>query len=1124
VNTLAQLEAYPGHGLALSFVIEGFGSVFSTAPPADMAGTYSADAAPYSSFPDPVGQMVVGGLLQQSINLYDPDIKPESVTVTIVDRDLLLLGALFKARASTGHQTYLTANVVAGSTAAIAVKDTTGFAASGTLYIGGEAVGYTAKTATTFTGITRGLFTVNQTNGGTAFAPSHLIGNNVSVSVTTAPAVSDFQRTWYGRFCHIFLHARDPLTGAYNKASEALRIFSGRLEVPGDDLGDGRIQLVIKSALDLLNKPLGPDQWRANISNGQIFDSKTDTMTVYRQFGAIYYVAAHLGLSVTQATSHQELADAMNAIWRANVWAYSLYGGAVAAGDVWSISLIETQNGPRYRISLDANTTPVADNTAIQMYMHESAFDMLGFEFRDTNGWKDGLGNVAANLVLNRQSSSRYDVIAARPPISYYNVRPTFGQKLAVGDEVNTFVSQTPADFAADGASVSANGCVQMLGGRNEGLYLVKYTSGSPSKIEVTHQFDYPTGKFTSITLLDDTPNGVIRVGEPGDVPPTVKQVIYYRGPAGALLLRCLLSTGGASGYNHAAYDTLTTAGFGAGIPASLVDVESWETLNDATIELLVTEPKPFYELLEPVLAMTGSYVVWKAADASSQPKLAIVNPSLDTAYLATWQLNETNKCSPDERPRVTHALDGIVTRLVIKAGHGVSEPEQASVTISVEHLAAQSDFGKRRTVTLNAGAVLNYEALIQQVLQPALTYFARPLAIAERSYTGAFARMAPADSVTLIDNYVADPATGTRGAIIYAWVLGTSFDLESLQGRARLVFMPEKSPNFTAPWAPSARVDETAGGGGYNAGSRELTLKPHEFSEATAATLDYQRFSVGDKVRVVQLDAAAPLEWFDDIATVPGTNRLGLTAGLAGFVAGNRYVIEFDDLSTVVAGQRDVAYLADATTLSTGYAPAPLPFEWGGGNIAVAGATVDYTVGTPRPETRYDDQGEPLSIHKQTYLVKGANAQLAYRTRNVLYSDYFGDRSQTGTTDRLILSFFVPFFGHHGESGTRRLKVKVRGRQAGGGTATFTVASSHRRPTGDTYTAFEFPGGFAITTITTTSATDVWSAEATLEVAVTEFLGRGNRGTWISLYIHGSAGGITATVNQLWVAEEALT
>jgi hypothetical protein len=1125
------LEDHRGAAPALSFVIEGFATTFSTASTADMVGVYTGDSAPYSQFSDPIGGMFARGTLAESIKLYTPDIDPSSIEVSIVDKTGAL-ASLFRENYSSGHRTYLTANLLAGndhtegdaagviSVQSTAVSPGAGFGASGIVYIGGEAITYTGKTATTFTGCARAKYVINQTDVATAFSPSHLIGTDVTASATTAPSVTDYPRTWYGRMCHVFLHIRDQVTGVYTKPSASTKVFTGRIEMYGDD-GQGNINIQLKSATDALMRPLGPDQWRAKIATGLIFADTRLAVVRAPDGGATYFVYTKMtGLSATAATSHDELAAEINETFRANTWDS---GGTTAAGDQWSLELIEDASGQfRYHMKLDPSTTAATTGAQIRFQLHPHAMRLLGFTPDGGTGWdEDGIATCVR--WMHRRSDGTYETVAEKPPIVYFYTRLESNSSLniAVADEVGTFVEQTGGvDFAS---SWGGNGVIQVKGGKYDGVYIVEYTNGSPSTVVIKGVLDRATGIFSPYANPEDPEgDGAVRLGDPGDETPEVKQVLLYRGSAGTLLLRCLLSSGGASGYNHTEYDTLTTAGFGLGIPSSLVDVASWEALNDATIEMFVGEPRPFYEMLEPILQMTGSYVVWKAADELSNPKITVVQPSLDTAYLATWQLSESNKCRPDERTRVTRALDGIVSRVVIKAGHGLATPTEASKTYILDNIASQTDYGKRRTMTINAGPVVNYESLMASTLAPALAYFSRPLAVAERSYNASCVRMAPGDSVTLTDSYVIDPATGTRGATIYAWVLDTSFDLATMQGRARVIFLPEKSPNFTAPWAPSARVDETAGGGGYNAGSKILTVKANEFSPAGAAVSDYQRFAAGDKVRVAQIDAAAPLEWFDTVVNLPGTNQIRLSVGLAGFVAGNRYVIEFDDINTVTSTQRDVAYLADATTLSTGYATAPLPFEWGSGGIAVSGATVDHSVGMFRPETRYDDQGEPCSIHKQTHLVYGTNSMLSYRTRSVHLCEYFGNRTQTGTTPRLILMARIPIYGHSGNDGTRSLVARVRGFQTGGGTATFVVASSQVHPSGTSYTDFTFPGGFNTVTATTTSATNAWSSEMTLRPAVVE-AGDGNRYTWISLYISGSGGGITATVNEISVAEAAL-
>lgn len=75
------------------------------------------------------------------------------VPIVLHDVEGAVTAAMY-ARAATST-TYLTASLAAGATTAT-VESTTGFPSSGTIHVGREAITYSGKTATTFTGLTRG--------------------------------------------------------------------------------------------------------------------------------------------------------------------------------------------------------------------------------------------------------------------------------------------------------------------------------------------------------------------------------------------------------------------------------------------------------------------------------------------------------------------------------------------------------------------------------------------------------------------------------------------------------------------------------------------------------------------------------------------------------------------------------------------------------------------------------------------------------------------------------------------------------------------------------------------------------------------------------------------------------
>ena len=94
-------------------------------------------------------------------------------------------GALLKFPNGAFHQdgaTVLTAAMTNVSTTAIQVTSTALFASAGHLLIGSELVAYTGKTSTTFTGITRGVYSTTNT--------SHSIGDAVTEALGVASSTS----------------------------------------------------------------------------------------------------------------------------------------------------------------------------------------------------------------------------------------------------------------------------------------------------------------------------------------------------------------------------------------------------------------------------------------------------------------------------------------------------------------------------------------------------------------------------------------------------------------------------------------------------------------------------------------------------------------------------------------------------------------------------------------------------------------------------------------------------------------------------------------------------------------------------------------------------------------------
>ena len=157
--------------------------------------------------------------------------------------DASLLAVLFKQ--ATNRAT-LTADLAHNATT-ITVDDTTGFSASGSVYLGRELVTYTGTTGTSFTGCTRGV-------AGYAY--------KYQDDSPTYRVVSDIPIVWRGRFVTIHAHLVSPegrildsqwTTGTYHR-----EIWKGQIESVPEPIGRG-FRFRTMPLVRTIAKPIGSD-------------------------------------------------------------------------------------------------------------------------------------------------------------------------------------------------------------------------------------------------------------------------------------------------------------------------------------------------------------------------------------------------------------------------------------------------------------------------------------------------------------------------------------------------------------------------------------------------------------------------------------------------------------------------------------------------------------------------------------------------------------------------------------------------------------------------------------------------------------------------------------------------
>ena len=194
----------------------------------------------------------------------------DAVTVTVNSG----LSSLYYGSFYFDTETELTAGMNSNTTAPIPVTSTTGFAASGYIRIDGEIIQYTGKTATTFTGITRGV----AGSGGS----NHSNGDKVSQAQVTAagtPAQVLIDQTDIANGVTL-----DSATGNITVTNAGVYNiqFSAQVENYGNDLGDTAIWFKINGN----NVPATASYCSAVAQHGGTPGSNIVTVNIFQNLAA----------------------------------------------------------------------------------------------------------------------------------------------------------------------------------------------------------------------------------------------------------------------------------------------------------------------------------------------------------------------------------------------------------------------------------------------------------------------------------------------------------------------------------------------------------------------------------------------------------------------------------------------------------------------------------------------------------------------------------------------------------------------------------------------------------------------------------------------------------------------
>ena len=1060
---------------------------------------------------DWLGGLIPEGSITSKIKLFDPKVETDSITIKVVDQLDWLAGMTQSEALSSAARTTLREALDADDTT-VRANRTTDFAASGAIYIGHERITYASKTGggtPTFDTCTRGTLALFQRDAGGDFAYSHGSGTSIADGGQLVE-ISDQPRVWLNRRCALYVLHREGST--WQSGSAPLCLWAGRIKSIEDD--GGVVSFAVTGIAECLDTLVFSNQFQAEMAPGASFAYQatvrisggfeiagvSDDETYYDDF---IEAGRWTHQQIASAVAHQmSLAEATAGFYGTN----------------WHLALTDLPNveGQRYVFSVEPDTS--SDSYHFWVALPKLAWAMLGF----TTDAADGLLEISTYTILlerrnfTRDADGDYTLAADGPPLLQYET-VGLGQPLALADDDDSSITGewvTQANIPAGSigiAGYSPSGYMMI-----DGQYLVG-VSESGGAFTVAH---------AGLGKIENIANGISKFGAAIAIPDTtggrpirIKQVWLEYGDVADLLLRLLLSTGTSGGYNHADYDDFDADGFGVGLPASLIDEDTWKNLQGSGYWLVLDKPQRYSELLESALEVRGGYCVWRRG------KLAIVFPGEPTSGDGTYDLTEANKADT-KTTRYRRSSDAIINVCKLRWNRTIDGKWLDEATVKAA--SSISDLGERKPVTLEATGV--YEGLLGSegggldeawdTIAQALGYFSRPIAEVTRSYAHPLMGMAAGDTVNLTDERVIDPTTGVRGVSGWpCWVSETKWDLAQGAGECTLVFLPEFDKDQRAKWAPSAEVSSSS----VSSSRLIVTCTAHKYTPSTDTLTDSDHLATaGNKVLVAEVsptNPASPTTYALEVLDSPGANQIRFTTdptATVGLATSKKWVVQFDDYATSTTTQKGgYSYVAANLTRLILSGGSDFYRIWQGW-VPFATQAVDYTTLYRKIVDQADNDGEGHSVH---WFVDGANSTNTIWSvkRQVLFRGDF-DTDRTATTEAFIAGpCRVPLYGFN-----RTLNFRARAACSGGGTATVKVVLSSGPPSGSSATSFTFPdGAINFGTVTTTSASQAWTSEGTLTNPGRLKHGRLDE-CWVTVLASSSAG--TATVTDVEVYEKALT
>ena len=997
---------------------------------------------------------------------------------------------IFVHKRAGGHETVMAAGASMDcNDLTLNGRHASGFAASGTVYVGPEAMDYSSVTGGgAFTISQRGAHSPFQTESGVQFARTHKASDPTTstgdpVGVTVPPLISDEPRSWIGKWVGVWILRNSG--GYYDTPDEGHLAFAGTIASVGSD-DVGRTVIELDHALTrVMDTVIHRDQYTARLAEGcnlvvgQQFGATTGTVTLIDADALTVVAGAPASVNEIQAGRYtvQQISDAINAWLRSEE----------AAGNIdfhcqYTAFTSDTSGGLRARWEFQDPLGTTTTQSALLTFPSVEIARFMGWDDATIACYGGATGGVISPLVPLRWSRE-------------FNFS-TGGVDIELVNPRGTWISQASTLPAAiSGAAASAyDGVIHVDG---IGYLAAIYTSDAAMSVSAT------AGGYFAVSYPPE------QLTVESDVTLEVKQVLIMEATFAKLLLQLLLSTGTAA-FNSATYDTLPEAASCA-IPYSLLGADFEADLNrlengDKAACIIVSKPTRFADLLHADFALRWCALLW------GQGRIHCRAWTTPLAGYATTTIGESSKASPSgttDRQRSSSVEDLSAIYNVVKFEYGADGTGELIDDLTIVDKTSARDYGSRAMTIAARNAsqrgpsaesigelIASFSGTMAMFSKP-FYRIRRPMAVSH------FEQLLPLTVVAYTDPHLRNPDTGLRG--VTAWpaiVLGASFDWGGVQtgidgkpqivppsGEVTLMLRPRIVSGY---YSPAVKVDDTAGSGGFSAGY-SAALPGFKVYEDTfndgVTTKDASYFAANDYIRIIEIDpsvAASPTTWTAQIASVTSTEiTLKAALGAPAWDAAKKYIIVPDTYSATQTSQRDKTFQADDADGLIENSRNPFGLSVLGSSQASPFTNNVATTLPSRPSTYAYGDGKPLDVAYEFQAAELANNMASYKTAPICPEVYSDTRTHSGSTDYLLTDVVIVGIGEGRFPAplTRKLWVAPHMRSTDGNTATIRVSLCKLWPQGDSLSDALLVEPYVSATFTTTSTTFVTPTALDLDV-----------------------------------------